>query len=162
MQGGDVQSPQSLHTCIWPSEYGMQNRNSEKTTLCHSCIQLCQSMHHSTCLSLYCIVKGSQSNGRWADRLCYWKCQYTIRVEIEHSANIPNSWFMAHDVVICFCKVDLTMCVSSPVLVKGENWDLACYLVWLSVTHWFHIHITVDGCRPVWWAISRNINQHFE
>ncbi|GFU58785.1 hypothetical protein TNCV_3089251 [Trichonephila clavipes] len=69
-QVGEERSPRSLQTRIRPSEYCTQNWNSsEKTTLYHFCIQFCHLAHQNGRLSLYCIVKGSRSNGRCADSL---------------------------------------------------------------------------------------------
>ncbi|KAF8791818.1 hypothetical protein HNY73_003495 [Argiope bruennichi] len=52
MQADDLLSPRSFQTLIRPSEYCTKNRDSsEKTTLCHSCIQLYSSVHQNSHLS---------------------------------------------------------------------------------------------------------------
>ncbi|GFV92799.1 hypothetical protein TNCV_1346501 [Trichonephila clavipes] len=53
MQADEEWSPWNLQTCTLPSEYCTQNRDSsEKTTLCHCCIQLCRFAHRTRHLSL--------------------------------------------------------------------------------------------------------------
>ncbi|GFV96705.1 hypothetical protein TNCV_3387981 [Trichonephila clavipes] len=82
-------SPVSLQTCIRPSEYSTQNPNlTEKTTLRYSCIQLYRSAHQSRRLSLCCIVKGNQSNGRLADSPRCGKCRRTVRLDPLRAANV--------------------------------------------------------------------------
>ena len=116
---------------------------------CHSCNQLCPLVHQSHRFSLCCIVKGSWSNGHQVDRpLCY-KCRPTVWMETGRAANIPISWLLVHDVVIQFCRADLTICLSSRALVMGEHWHPACHSVWPSATHWLHICTTVGGLQLV-------------
>ena len=117
IQAGDAQSSLNLQTSIQPLECCMQNRySSKKMTLFHSCIQLCSSPSQSCCSSLCCtggrggsIVKGSQSNGCWADRLCCCKHQHTVCMKTERAANMPISWLTVHDVAIRFCRTDMSI-----------------------------------------------------
>ena len=39
----------------------------------------------------------------------------------------------------------------------GRSWRSICS----SATHWFHILMIVNGCWPIWFAISWNDNPHF-
>ncbi|GFV63479.1 hypothetical protein TNCV_4553251 [Trichonephila clavipes] len=85
MPAGEELSPRSLQTRTRPSEYCTQNQDlSEKTTLCHSCIQFCHSAHQSHRLFQCCIVKGSRSSGH-SPRCC--KRRRIVREE----ANMPVS-----------------------------------------------------------------------
>ena len=119
------------------------------TTLCYFCIQICRSAHQSRHLSPFYIVKGSRSNDRRADRPCFCKRRHTVRAETGCAAHIPISWLMVHDVVIRFCWSELTIYLSSPVLVMGRRWNPAYRSVWPSVTQWFHICMIVDRSRFV-------------
>ena len=69
MQADDVRSLRSVQIHVQPSEYCiLRLDSSEKTALCHFCIQLCCSVHQSRRLSLCCTFKGRQSNSCRADR----------------------------------------------------------------------------------------------
>ncbi|GFU71743.1 hypothetical protein TNCV_1955041 [Trichonephila clavipes] len=82
----------NLQTRIRSSEYCMQNRDSsEKTTLCHSCIQFCRYGLQSHRLSLCCIINGSRSNGHRADSPRYCKRRHTVRADTGYAANMPIS-----------------------------------------------------------------------
>ena len=86
-------SSRSLQTCIQPSEYCTQNQgSSEKTTLRHSFIILCHSMHNIWRLSLCYIVKGSWSNGLQADRPYWWNCRCTVVVKTGRASSMLISW----------------------------------------------------------------------
>ena len=158
MQAADMWSPRSLQTRIRLGEYCMENSDTSKqTTLCHYCIQLCRLVHrHSLC----CFIKGSRSNVRQADRLRCCKLRLTVRAETERAANMPISQLMALDMEIQFCRADLTIYLSSWTFMVRGRWHSAYHSVWPSAVHWFHICMTVDGCRPLLLAISRNDNPH--
>ena len=93
MQAGDVWSPLSLQTCIRPSEYGTQNRDSfEKSALCHFSNKLWGSGNQSRRLSLCYIVKGSRSNGHRADRA---HCHIVERnLCALQTCPFPHGWFV--------------------------------------------------------------------
>ena len=74
--------------------------------------------HH---LPLCCIVKGSQNNDRRADMPRCCKCRYITRVKIELVSNVSIFLLMARDVVILFCRTDLTISFFSRALVMGER-----------------------------------------
>ena len=109
---------------------------------------------------LCCFVKGSQRDCRWTDRPCCCKHWRTIWAESECATNIPISWLMVCDVVIWFCRADLTICLSTQALVMVGHWDPACCSVRPSATHSFHICMTVDGCEPEQRAIMQNNSPH--
>ena len=69
-------------------------------------------------------------------------------------------WRMVLDVAIRFYRADFTICLCSAALVMRRLWDPACRSVWPWETHWFHIRMTVYGCRPLRRKISRKDNPH--
>ena len=69
-------------------------------------------------------------------------------------------WLMVCDLLIWFCRADITVCLYSQALVMEGHLDPVCYSVWSSATHLFHIRMTVNGCWTVWRAISRDDNPH--
>ena len=132
---------------VQPSEYYTENRDSsEKTALCHSCIQICRSVHHSCHLFICWIVKGSRNKSR-EDRPRSCKRRCTVRVESRSAENMSISWLMLRDIVIWFCNADFTICLSSWDLVMGGRWDPACLLVWISANNWLPVQcMDVDQC----------------
>ena len=141
-------------------EFSHQNaarRTGTRMKIRHFCdfsILFYRSANQSRCLSLCSIVKRSQSNGRRVNRLRCCKLQRTMRTETESAVIMPISSLMVRDVVNLLCKADLTMCLSSRASVMGGCWDPACHSVRPLSTYWYHIYMTVDGCRPVRRAIE--------
>ncbi|GFU08590.1 hypothetical protein TNCV_3337311 [Trichonephila clavipes] len=69
-----VDDERSFQIRMWTLEYRSQYHDSpEKTTLCHSCIQLCHLAYQCRHVCLCCIVKGSRSNCRLTDSPSYCK-----------------------------------------------------------------------------------------
>ena len=119
-------------------------------------IELCRSP--SFCM-LHCQRKLKYSHQ--VDRPLCCKCQRTVRAETGRVANMSISWLMVRDEARWFCMIDPTMWLFSRALVMEGRKDPACRSIWPSATHWFHIHMTLDGCRPVWRTISWNDNPHY-
>ena len=111
-------------------------------------------------LSLCCFVKESQIDGHWADRSRCCKHRCTVRKQTGRAAKMSIFSIMVHDVITCFFRADLTVCSFSQPLVIGERSEPACRSGWPSATHWLHIRMAVEDCRPVRRTISQNDNPH--
>ena len=108
---------------------------------------------------LHCQRKPKKWSPRWLTTLLQtWPTN--VRVESGRAENMPISWLKVRDVIMVFCRVDLTICLFSRASIMG----LRCYptycSVWLTAKQWFHIRMTVDECQPMWRVISRNDNPH--
>ncbi|GFW19907.1 hypothetical protein TNCV_3562101 [Trichonephila clavipes] len=66
MQAGDERFSRKFETHYGYQNAALRTGTFEKTTLCHSCIELCRSVLQSPCLFLCCIGKGSQRDGHRA------------------------------------------------------------------------------------------------
>lgn len=62
-------------------------------------------------------------------RRCKRRC--TVQANTGHAANMAISWLVVSDVVVQFCKADLTIRLYSRPLVMGGRQDLTFH----SVTH---------------------------
>ena len=56
---------------------------------------------------------------------------------------MPICWLMIRDVVLRFCRADLTICLTSQALLMGGLWYPACRSVWPSEAHERHTRMTV-------------------
>ncbi|GFY07590.1 hypothetical protein TNCV_3650971 [Trichonephila clavipes] len=73
------------------------------------------------CFSLCCIVKGSRNNSYPEDSSRCCKRRHTVRADTGCTANMPILCLMVRDVVTRFCRADLSICLSSLMLVMAGD-----------------------------------------
>ena len=156
----DIECKQAACNRLEASRHAYILDFSEKTTSCHSCIQLSCLEHQSRRSSLCCNVKENRSrdNGRQADRPRCCKRRRTIRKETVRAVNMSISWLVVSDMVTRSWRADhANMFVLSGVKRGRTLWSCIPFSMTLS-NPLIPYFMTVYGCQAIRWAISGNDN----